>query len=600
MVFLCIPDDLEFQIALRSWLAKGSYTLNWEKTIQDGARFYSDWVAMVESMSSCEDLVVQVTRIADSLQSLDAKTPVLITLAEAIADLRDNPKWSEVIVWIDLLESVLDLLPTIEIKASPADWVKVILDVYFKRRVGNALDKMATALSMANMIGTGESVATGIEAAGGVIDASLELFDTIFGAISGVGSIAGAIASWLEWLSAPGSDQDEALHANLLVLNEIFIAQGATNIQVNNTINVDCETCGGKGCGECGVGVIEPPPTISVPPGAAVPEGFADCEDHEQYLNSYYTWILNTMINYGLAYANGWNEFYDELIEFKAGANDVLTKVWSKSSGWLATLLNQFAYLNVTPGERNSWVQNNTDAVMSYFADYVGEVPEISTPAEVSNTYFEWIGLAAQQLAIDYEQLILNAPTSGTSEDIWDWIKTTLNQAMDTTLGLATAPYDEGAVRLLFEALLGSQFGALALVKSNFIDNIPFDYRVTPFCPNCELIDSNPSGAGFTGNGTYIADNEWTAIQNQGTPEEYHLELTKSGNFDNCAWRLTYTGTGDPDEFEGNSIVRYVPEEFGQVDFTYSDGEMVIYGVRSIALWTLGPATWLINVDLEV
>lgn len=191
-VFLCIPNDVNFLIALQSWLASGEYTNNWEfDRSQDFGQFYQDWARMVSTMQSCdfEDITIQLTRVADSLESIEDKTPSLVSLQDILSNPQNyfaNEILATIAPLLEIMSYITSFFP--EIRVDPFKVVTWVTTMIRHTQVIAALMAIVAAIaSLAAAQGTTslvELITGGINSLFKMQEAFTNLRDDIIGAVT--------------------------------------------------------------------------------------------------------------------------------------------------------------------------------------------------------------------------------------------------------------------------------------------------------------------------------------------------------------------------------------------------------------------------------
>lgn len=189
-------------------------------------------------------------RIATAMESIDSKTPGLLTLQEFITDL-GNSTIGDVSAWIEFLTAVTGLLPNIDIRMSPVEWVRFVTDYLWKRNMLAAVKDLVTTEKIENLIESGETVAEGVEAIDGWVDDIADWAEVLLSGANVGADFLAAYAAIRSLYTGDGSNEDSELRNVNRLVNDVFVEGDTMSVNVSNFQNVNC---GGSGLGPCGGG----------------------------------------------------------------------------------------------------------------------------------------------------------------------------------------------------------------------------------------------------------------------------------------------------------------------------------------------------------
>lgn len=191
-------------------------------------------------------------RIADSLESLDAKTPELKTLEEIIDDIGDSSLGDladvlTVLTWFD------NILPGLIPKLPVAEWIRMFTS--WRRHRENMAQLTAINITLRG-IALAETAETGVEIIDEVTDDIWSVIDTVIT----VASAAGDLLSGLQILGdlfkgiLPGYESDDPDNEpSLRSLVNLLLEEQTMSVIQTNTQTVNCGSTG-FGCGGAGGG----------------------------------------------------------------------------------------------------------------------------------------------------------------------------------------------------------------------------------------------------------------------------------------------------------------------------------------------------------
>jgi hypothetical protein len=218
-------------------------------------------------LMACEDLTQDVGRIATALESIDSKTPELVTLQDVLDDL-GNSTLGTLVPYIEAFLALSDLLPNIDLQLPIHQIIPMFFDMYWKHKVAKALEGMAWSEKIENIIEGGETIAAGVEAIDDAyIDNTTDLISLFLGGLSSGSLAVIAFRNLLDLFTAPGADEDPDLRTIVRVYNSVFVDGDA--LTVKNYIDACCS--GGSG-GQS----PDAPPIDYTDDGTTPPDGFDD------------------------------------------------------------------------------------------------------------------------------------------------------------------------------------------------------------------------------------------------------------------------------------------------------------------------------------
>lgn len=294
-VMLCIPNTREWRAVVDGSIYNLTRGRNWDertgivKVAQVlGQRIYG---------SMTMDCNQNWEAIATALTSLDEKTPGLITLNEFLSDL-GNSTIGDIADWLEFGTAVGGLLPNIDIKLSPVDWVRFLTDFFWKRNMLAAVKDLVTTEKIENFIQGGETVAEGAEALDGWVDDVADWAGVLLSGGNVTAEFLQAYAQLRGLFTADGANDDDALRNLNRVYNDVFVEGDSMAVNVNNQQTVNCGGVGGStsmgGCGGTPMGggfipdtsptgsVIDAP-DYSLPGGLEPPPGFESSQVYQEY-----------------------------------------------------------------------------------------------------------------------------------------------------------------------------------------------------------------------------------------------------------------------------------------------------------------------------
>lgn len=197
-------------------------------------------------------------RMADSLESLDAKFPSVVTLTEFMDALADAETIEAISEWLGLGTALANIMPHLQMRLTPADWVKLFFEMRWRRSVASSADGIEKWLRTLAMVETGETGAEVAEAVDGWLDNITDWAGLVIQGGGLFAQAASAFALLQGWFSSDGGDEDEALRNINRVYTEVFVEGDSMAVNVNNQQTVNCGSSGGSaGCGDFGsVGFI--------------------------------------------------------------------------------------------------------------------------------------------------------------------------------------------------------------------------------------------------------------------------------------------------------------------------------------------------------
>lgn len=218
-------------------------------------------------LMTCEELTQDVGRIAAALESIDTKTPQLVTLQDILDDF-GNSTLGSLVPYVEAFLVLADLLPNIDLQLPIHQLVPMFFDMYWKNRVATALESMAWSEKIENIIEGGETVAEGVEAIDdAIVDNTTDIISLFLGGLSSGSLAVIAFRNLLDLFTSPGADEDPDLRTITRVYNSVFVEGDA--LTVKNYIDACCSGgSGGQSPGE--------PPIDYTDDGTTPPEGFDD------------------------------------------------------------------------------------------------------------------------------------------------------------------------------------------------------------------------------------------------------------------------------------------------------------------------------------
>lgn len=221
----------------------------------------------------------ELNRIANSLESIDAKMAERITYDEIIEDLETTLGISN--IFVSLIKFVGDMIPNVRLKLDMS-WLPMAIWEYFTWKA-----PLIALLTGMNASLAGSAAAALAAAPLGIIKTVTAVMDTITNVSGKLHDFWLGDWNWMDdvlnpiWNSFisdgeggtggddPDTDPDKRISVNINTSN-------VDNNVFNPTINVSCSSCGGGGCSDCGVGsapVVDPDPAEGQPdPGYPDPE----------------------------------------------------------------------------------------------------------------------------------------------------------------------------------------------------------------------------------------------------------------------------------------------------------------------------------------
>lgn len=235
-VAMCVPNTRKWRAIVSGSIYNLTRGRNWDrqtgtiKTAQDIGRRI--WESITMDCSNNWD------RIATALESVDAKIPNLLTLQEFLDTIDDSPILATLAEWVDLATIVDQILPNIDLRLTPVEWIRFFFDFRWKRGIRNAADSIASSLRLMMLAETGETVAEGAETIDGILD---NVSDWASILVQG-GTLGAEIAQAYAQLSGLYSDGFGDEDIRLRNYNRIM-----SDILINNKIEVDTGCCSGGG-----------------------------------------------------------------------------------------------------------------------------------------------------------------------------------------------------------------------------------------------------------------------------------------------------------------------------------------------------------------
>lgn len=189
-------------------------------------------------------------RIADSLESLDAKFPSPVTLQEFMDSLGDAETIEAISEWLGLGAALANIIPHLHLQLTPVDWVKWFFEMRWRGQVAGSADGIEKWLRTLAMVETGETGAEVAEAVDSWLDNLSDWASLILQGGSMFSEAASAFALLQGWFTADESNNDNTLRNLNRVYNSVFIEGDAMANEQTQTVNISCG-CGGSGCGGC-------------------------------------------------------------------------------------------------------------------------------------------------------------------------------------------------------------------------------------------------------------------------------------------------------------------------------------------------------------
>lgn len=253
LVLVCVPKGREYQAIFEGALQRALNLWKYDISIGNIDEFKLEWNKVLLSIMTCdlELLTTQVTRIADSLESADAKLQEIYTWDEMVADLEAALGAGHFAVV--LLKGLFDLMPSFKLKVDATRLVMSFWEYYsWKAPILAALVGFQTTLAaMAAALATSAGLAathTTLLGITSIANAGQFLKDVAFGDKNLMDDLIKPL--WDNWISdgdggLGGEDPDSDPALNNLV--NVLIRQEA----MTQSVTVMCG-CGGGGCNGCG------------------------------------------------------------------------------------------------------------------------------------------------------------------------------------------------------------------------------------------------------------------------------------------------------------------------------------------------------------
>lgn len=207
-----------------------------------------------------------IARVATALESLNEKTPELITLQDLLDDLSGNPfsaALSEFVPIFELLTVLGNLFPSLKFKVNATElFMKIFEHFSWKSPILGLLTTMNVSLAGMALGALGSGAASFMQLLGTGSENAAKLW---YNTINGAGNFFGWWDSLYDWWNGTGgtppADEEKSMIAK--VYNDVFVEGSNLNVHVAN--NVSC------GCGCGGSGFVEPEAPII---GGTAPDGY--------------------------------------------------------------------------------------------------------------------------------------------------------------------------------------------------------------------------------------------------------------------------------------------------------------------------------------
>lgn len=291
-VAFCIPNSRMWRGLVTGIIRDFSFGWSWDESSgrvtqaqEFGREIFNSMV--MNPFDGIEAQLTQINfhlaRIALAQESIDSKTNKLYTFSEFSNDL-DNSTLTWLKPVVETFVVLFDLIPSLDIQLSAADWLRTLMDFLKHRQILSALNRMAFSLQALVAVESGETAA---EAASTAVEALDQITDEIamwLGVMAEGSAVLGPLSAWLDLWSNSGADGDSSLRSNVRGLENIFIQSEAMKTIINNIVNVD-NCCGDNaffGTGSSANSTIDTP-IYTLPVSPTIPPNFTDDTDFDTY-----------------------------------------------------------------------------------------------------------------------------------------------------------------------------------------------------------------------------------------------------------------------------------------------------------------------------
>lgn len=321
------------------------------------------WVAEIErslNMACDAQLIIdELARMADALESMDYKTPEVISISDFIDGMSGIPGIN--MQELEAFLNILDLLPGLDVRIDP---LKYVLDWIWKSQMLSNQYAQSTAQSaIAGAANKGllvEGIAEGI-------DLAEEGGDLILEGLQSAATLIPAIKAILDLFigydtanpSAELRTQEVLLKERNLRLQEQNVIQTAmadTLLQMQQTMT-EC-VCGGASSGSCCCGATPGQPIFDgseiVETECEAPGGFDDLPDWWTYSEKYACWVVGVIIEASTRLGNIEGSILDFLQDAVNGDGYSVQELYNRVGQVENQLMPLTVYYNITDEKRSS------------------------------------------------------------------------------------------------------------------------------------------------------------------------------------------------------------------------------------------------------
>lgn len=471
-VLFCIPNTPDWRQATTALLSNFTYGRAYQRETTNIIQAQSVGRKIFDTMTMC-DLETQLTRIADTLESLDAKAAQLYTYTDFIDDLEEALGVGNVVV--ALVNGVFGLMPRLQAKV---DFTPVVLAIW----------RYITWTAPILTIGASVVTELGVIAASMVTGKVVGIVDTV---ISGLGLLSTVGTTWKDiivgdknlWddLLKPilfyfvstgeggqgGADPDGDTELRIVtrLYTDVFIEGDTLSVIVNNDC---CPNCNKSSC-ECHPEVDGPvgqetPASVT---DCCTPEGFDTFSEYEVYACQAANWIADKLAIATKQMELMYYRFYQDYNGLTEDARMSVTQVYQRVATALPQMIDPQLLFTIPNSDRADLITLLTDRYVAFQDAVIAEVPEVSTIQQVIDEYWtNPFGLPAQELEANFETDKQAYYDETSPTDLLGTIATALSTAASEAIGWSTDKVLDAMNILATQGLANLKFAKSTVIEA--------------------------------------------------------------------------------------------------------------------------------------